>query len=169
MLTHGAMQRCGLTSWVVCINDKNRDTRERNVTIRSEIWTTNIHSLGFWDIKKWVTLWRLILQSLGYNLQIPLKQSVSCPKSSASTGCVSNSTGSSATNLAVGSPCSLIYIARVGSPAWPPAKNKNKNWGSPFFLVPPQSFTYFLSCVTWASLNVHTYTNSTTLSTDSFY
>jgi hypothetical protein len=37
MLTHGAMQECGLTSWVVCINDKFRDIRERNVTIRSEI------------------------------------------------------------------------------------------------------------------------------------
>jgi hypothetical protein len=37
MLTHGAMQGCVLTSLVVCINDKFCDTRERNVTIRSEI------------------------------------------------------------------------------------------------------------------------------------
>ena len=37
MLTHGAMQGCGLTSLVVCINDKICDIRERNVTIRSEI------------------------------------------------------------------------------------------------------------------------------------
>ena len=37
MLTHGAMRGCGLTSLVVCINDKIRDIRERNVTIRSEI------------------------------------------------------------------------------------------------------------------------------------
>ena len=38
MLTHGAMRGCGgLTSWVVCINDKFCDIRERNVTIRSEI------------------------------------------------------------------------------------------------------------------------------------
>ena len=37
MLTHGAMRGCGLTSWVVCINDKIHDVRERRVTIRSEI------------------------------------------------------------------------------------------------------------------------------------
>ena len=62
MLTHGIMRGCGLTSWVVCINDKFRDIRERNVTIRSEIWTTNIRSLGFQDIRKCVTLWRLIVR-----------------------------------------------------------------------------------------------------------
>ena len=65
ILTHDAMRGCGLTSMVVCINDKIRDTRERNVTIRSEISTTNIHSLGFWDIREGVILWRLILWSLG--------------------------------------------------------------------------------------------------------
>ena len=65
ILTHGAMRGCGLTSLVVCINDKIRDIRERNVTIRSEIWTTNIRSLGFRDIREWVILWRLILRSLG--------------------------------------------------------------------------------------------------------
>jgi hypothetical protein len=37
ILTHGAMQGCGLTSLVVCINDKICDIRERKVTIRSEI------------------------------------------------------------------------------------------------------------------------------------
>ena len=37
ILTHGTMRGCGLTSLVVCINDKIRDIRERNVTIRSEI------------------------------------------------------------------------------------------------------------------------------------
>jgi hypothetical protein len=37
MLTHGAMRGCGLTSLVVCINDKLWDIREKNVTIRSEI------------------------------------------------------------------------------------------------------------------------------------
>ena len=36
-LTHGAMRGCGLNSLVVCINDKEFDIRERNVTIRSEI------------------------------------------------------------------------------------------------------------------------------------
>jgi hypothetical protein len=55
MLTHGAMRGCGLTSWVVCIKDRFRDIRERNVTIRSEIWATNIHSVGFrvWHYGGW--------------------------------------------------------------------------------------------------------------------
>ena len=65
MLTHGAMRGCGLTSLMVCTNDNFRDIRERNVTIKSEIWTRNIDSLEFWDIKKWVTLWRLISHNLG--------------------------------------------------------------------------------------------------------
>ena len=64
MLTHGAMRGCGLTSLAVCINDKFRDIRERNVTRRSEIWTTNICSQGFRDIRECVTLWGLILRSL---------------------------------------------------------------------------------------------------------
>jgi hypothetical protein len=37
ILTHGAMRGCGLTSLVVCINDRFCDRRERNVTTRSEI------------------------------------------------------------------------------------------------------------------------------------
>ena len=37
ILTRGAMRGCGLTSLVVCINDKICDLREGNVTIRSEI------------------------------------------------------------------------------------------------------------------------------------
>ena len=65
MLTHGEMWGCGMTSLMISINDKIRDIRKRNVTIRSEIWTTNIHSLWFWDIREWVTLWGLISQSLG--------------------------------------------------------------------------------------------------------
>ena len=65
MLTHGAMWGCGLTSWVVCINDKFHDIRKRNMTIRSKIWTTNIRSVGFWDIREYVTLWKLGLWSLG--------------------------------------------------------------------------------------------------------
>ena len=68
MLTHGAMRECDLTSLVVCSNDKFCDIRERNVTVRSEIWTTNIRSLGFWDIRECMTLWGLILRSLGCNL-----------------------------------------------------------------------------------------------------
>ena len=35
--THGAMRGCGLTSLVVCTNDKICDIRERNVIIRTEI------------------------------------------------------------------------------------------------------------------------------------
>ena len=37
MLTHGAIQGCGLTSLVVCINEKFCDVRERDVTIWNEI------------------------------------------------------------------------------------------------------------------------------------
>ena len=37
MLTHGAMRGCGLASWVVCIDDKFCDKRDRDVTTRSEI------------------------------------------------------------------------------------------------------------------------------------
>jgi hypothetical protein len=55
MLTHGAMRGCGLTSLVVCGNDKFHDIREKNMTIRSETRTTNIRSLGFWDIRECVT------------------------------------------------------------------------------------------------------------------
>ena len=52
MLTHDAMRACGLTSLVVCTNDKIRDLRVRKVTIRSEICATNIRSLGFRDIRE---------------------------------------------------------------------------------------------------------------------
>jgi hypothetical protein len=65
MLTHGAMWGWGLTSLMVCINDKVSDIRERNVTIRSEILTMHVRSLGFRVIRECVTLWRLILWSLG--------------------------------------------------------------------------------------------------------
>ena len=68
MLTHDTMRECELTSLVVCINDRFCDIREWNVTINSEIWTTNIHSLRFRDIRECVTLWGLILQSLGCTL-----------------------------------------------------------------------------------------------------
>ena len=59
------MQGCGLTSLVASINDRICDLRERNVTIRCEIWTTNIRSLGFRDIRERVILWRLMLRSFG--------------------------------------------------------------------------------------------------------
>ena len=65
MLTHGAVRGCGLTSLAVCIDNEFHDIRERNVTIRSEIWTINIRSLGFRDIWECVPLWGLILWNLG--------------------------------------------------------------------------------------------------------
>ena len=71
ILTHGAMRGCGLTSLVVFINDKICDIRERNVTIRFDFWTTNIRSLGFWDIREWLILWRLKLQCLGCTPSVP--------------------------------------------------------------------------------------------------
>ena len=43
ILTHGAMWGCGLTSLMVCINNKIFDIRERIVTTRSEIYTRNMH------------------------------------------------------------------------------------------------------------------------------
>jgi hypothetical protein len=74
ILTHDAMWGCGLTSLVVCINDKLHDIREQNMTIRSEIWTMNICSLRFRDTRECVTLWRLILWSLGCTLCSENKQ-----------------------------------------------------------------------------------------------
>ena len=65
ILTHGAMRGYEFTYLVACINGKNHDIRERNVTIKSEIWTMNTHFLGFQDIREWVILWELILRSLG--------------------------------------------------------------------------------------------------------
>ena len=65
ILTHGAMRGVWLTSSVDCMDNINHDIRERNVTTRSEIWTTNICSLGFQDIREWVILWGLILRSWG--------------------------------------------------------------------------------------------------------
>ena len=67
ILTHGAMRGYELTSLVVCTNDKFCEIRERNVTIKNEIRIANICSLGFQDIREYVTLWRLILWSLGCN------------------------------------------------------------------------------------------------------
>jgi hypothetical protein len=62
--TYWHMAQCrGVTSWVVCIADKNSWYKGKNVTIKSEIWTTNNRSLRFRDIREWVTLWRLILRS----------------------------------------------------------------------------------------------------------
>ena len=67
ILTHDAMWGRALTSLEVCINVIIRDTRERNETIRNEIWTTDIHSLGFQGIREWVIVWKLILRRLGCN------------------------------------------------------------------------------------------------------
>ena len=46
ILTRGAMRGCGLTSLVVCINDKICDIRERNVTIRSENYKHPFHRVS---------------------------------------------------------------------------------------------------------------------------
>ena len=54
---NGAMQGCRLTSLVACINDEFRDIRERKMTIKNEIWTTHICSLGIQDFREWVALW----------------------------------------------------------------------------------------------------------------
>ena len=51
-MTSGTMQGCGLTFMVVCINGKTQDTREGNVTIRSEVPPKNICSLEFHDIRE---------------------------------------------------------------------------------------------------------------------
>ena len=64
--TRWHMAQCegvGWLLWWFALMTTFRDIKERNVTIRSEIWTMNIRSLGFQDIKEWVTLWKLILQS----------------------------------------------------------------------------------------------------------
>ena len=37
ILTHGHNARVWADTWMVCINDKSCDIRERNVTTRSEI------------------------------------------------------------------------------------------------------------------------------------
>jgi hypothetical protein len=63
ILIHGTIGLGWLLGWFALMT--NYDIRERNVTIRSEIWTRNVRSLGFQDIREYVTLWRLILQSLG--------------------------------------------------------------------------------------------------------
>ena len=53
ILTHGTILGCRLTSLIFYINDKKIHViRGKNVTIRSEIWTTNIRSLGFRDIRE---------------------------------------------------------------------------------------------------------------------
>ena len=44
ILTYGTMRGCRFTSLVICINDKIRDIREGNVTIRNDICT----NIGYW-------------------------------------------------------------------------------------------------------------------------
>ena len=86
VLIHGTMQGCRLASWVVYINDKFCDIREKNVTIRSKIWTTNICSLGFRDSRECVTLWGLILRSIrvhmwscvDYCIMYPIRRYIDC-------------------------------------------------------------------------------------------
>ena len=54
------MAQCEGAGWLLWwfeIDGRFRDIRERNVTIRSEVWTANICSLGFWDVRECVALW----------------------------------------------------------------------------------------------------------------
>jgi hypothetical protein len=51
---------------VVYYNVKTYDIWERNMTVRSEVYTENMDSLGFGDLREGVTLRRLILRSLEY-------------------------------------------------------------------------------------------------------
>ena len=55
---------CGLDSLVVYFNVKLRDIWEGNMTIRSEIWTEDIHPLGFQDIREGITFKGLVLRNL---------------------------------------------------------------------------------------------------------
>ena len=51
MLTCGAMRGWGMTSWVVCINEKFCDIREKNVAIRSEICDImEVDITEFWGV-----------------------------------------------------------------------------------------------------------------------
>jgi hypothetical protein len=64
-LTHGVMWGCGLTSLVVCINDKIRDIREKCDNKEQDL--NYGHPFPrVWDIREWMTLWRLILHSVGH-------------------------------------------------------------------------------------------------------
>ena len=70
--TYWHMAQCkgvGWLLWWFALITNIRDIRERNVTIKSVVWTMNIRSLRFRDIRKWVILWGLTLGSLGCNLQ----------------------------------------------------------------------------------------------------
>ena len=82
ILTHGAMQceGVGWLLWWLTLN-KTRDIRERNVTIKSEIWTTNNRPLGFWDIREWVIIWWLILRSFGCTCILHMSLQVQLPSS----------------------------------------------------------------------------------------
>ena len=64
----------GWLLWWFALMAKPCDIRERNVTIKSENWTTNICSLGFWNIRERVTFWSVILQSLGCIMLTPDKR-----------------------------------------------------------------------------------------------
>ena len=64
MMTTWCVQACGLNTLVVYFNVETHVYERRNVTIRSEIETMNIRSLGFRDVREGVTLRRLILWSL---------------------------------------------------------------------------------------------------------
>ena len=63
--TYWHMAQCEGVGWLLswfALMTKTCDIGERNVTIRSEFWTTNIRSLWFQDTREWVILWRFILR-----------------------------------------------------------------------------------------------------------
>ena len=60
------MWACGFNSLVVYFYVNTRDIREEYMTTRSELYTEDIRSLGFRDVREGVTWRRLILWSLEY-------------------------------------------------------------------------------------------------------
>ena len=73
------MVQCKVVGWLLwwfALVTKNCGIRERNMTIRSEIWTTNILSLGFRVIREWVLIWMLIFTEFMVYFLIPTLSSV---------------------------------------------------------------------------------------------
>jgi hypothetical protein len=56
MMTMWFVRACGLKSLVIYFNIKICDIWEKNMAVRSEIMTENIHSLGFQGIREGVTI-----------------------------------------------------------------------------------------------------------------
>jgi hypothetical protein len=56
MMTMWFVRACGLKSLVICFDIIFFDIWEKNMAVRSEIMTENIHSLGFQGIREVVTI-----------------------------------------------------------------------------------------------------------------